>query len=337
MKKNVQRLLFAFLCVSLLVSALTVGALAAFEGDELDPDNDPYRDDSGHVHWYYNSETDTIRGLGKEYVYYEPTQNLLYDAQKRYYFENEVWVPSGGEMPLYGYSDNPEILELGYWDGLYVTEAGRVSLDALCNGNAATYRLRSNSAYYTERTEPIEHDFVQSLTAGTNKKTVEVTALKNALVCYLYGYDGTDAYGCAYGGIYQLDTEYYYIHYLTLGNQYFDADGNFSYRSGTVEAVVLDEAQAERLTTLNAAMDTHVVESVWEDDETRSGMDRTSAAIVFVMSVGFLGFLVPLPLLIVSICMAKSRYRGYPKYWYLLTAVSAAWMVVAVLLLIVVL
>lgn len=336
MKKNVQRLLFAFLCVSLLVSALTVGALAAFEGDELDPDNDPYRDDSGHVRWYYNSETDTIRGLGKEYTFYRPSQNIAFDASTRYYFRNGIPLSEYGSS-LMSYSANPEILETMYGDGYYVTEAGRVSLDALCGGNAATYRLRSNGAYYAERTEPIEHDFVQSLKEGTNKKTVEVTALKNALVCYLYGYDGTDAYGCAYGGIYQLDTEYYYIHYLTLGNQYFDAYGNFSYRSGTVEAVVLDEAQAERLTTLNAAMDTHAVESVWEDDETDSGMDRASAAIVFVMSVGFLGFLVPLPLLIVSICMAKSRYRGYPKYWYLLTAVSAAWMVVAVLLLIVVL
>lgn len=339
MKKNVQRLLFAFLCACLLVSALTVGALAAFEDDELEPDVDPYRDGDGNIIWSYNSDTDTIRGLGKEYTYYRPTQDLIFDGPTRYHFFRTLSIFDDDDSYLMSYSLNPEILEALYVDRFFVTEAGRVSLNALCAGNAANYRLRENSFAYgsSKRTKPLEDGFVQSLIAGTDTVMVDVTTIEYALVSYLYGYDGTDAYACQYGGLYEIDGVYLYIHYLTLGNQYFDADGNFSYRSGTVEAVKLDETQASRVAALMSAMDTHTVETIWEEDETDAGMDRASAAIVFVMSVAFLGILVPLPLLIVSICMAKSRFRGYPKYWYLLTAVSAAWMAVAVLLLIVVL
>lgn len=318
-----------FLCALLLMPCLTVSVYAAFDGDELEPDTDPYRDSKGNVRWGYSYDDHTIRGLGREYTYYEPSQKLLYDAPTRYYFENEITVDDT-ETPIYGYSDNPEILEMSFWTGLYVTEAGRISLDALCNGNAATYRLRSgNSSYYAERSEPLEEGFAQSLTQGMEKKTFKVTALKDAIVCYVYGYDGTDAYACAYGGVYKLGDSYYYVHYLTLGNQHFDADGNFSYRSGAVEATLLDDTQASRIATLVPAMKTHTAETVWEGKANVTGPSRSAAISLFVVGMIIFGFVFPLPLLIVGIFMARSRVRGYPKYWYALSAVAVLWMIAA--------
>lgn len=340
MKKNCKRYLLCFLCAFLLLQCLTVGVYAETSyGDELEPDVDPYRDGDGNIIWSYNRENETIRGMGKEYTYYRPTQDLIFDGPTRYHFFRTLSIFDDDDSFLMGYSLNPEILEALYVDGFFVTEAGRVSLNALCAGNAANYRLRdSESVYgYSKRTEPLENGFVQSIMAGTDTVMIDVTTIEYSLVAYLYGYDGTDAYACQYGGLYEIDGMYFYIHYLTLGNQYFDAYGSFSYRSGTVEAVKLDETQASRLEALLPMMEMHLTENVWEGQEADEPLAYDSAVVGFVISVICLGFLLPLPLMIVSICMARSKKRGCPKYWYALTAVSAVWMAAALVLMIVLL
>ena len=237
---------------------------------------------------------------------------------------------------MYSYAANPEILMMYDSDSMYVTEAGRVSLEALQNGNAVTYRLKTGTSRY-DGSSPLDASFVKELQNGTEKKSFDVRALRDKIVGNVIGYDGTDAYACNYGGVYVVSDEYYYIHYMTLGNQYFDADGEFSYRSGTVEAIKLTDEQAQHVATLLSHVEYKGFDIVYESDQDLGETHEDGAIVLFVFFMILVGFVAPLPLLIVSICMARSAKRGHPTYWYGLTAVSAAWMVVTLILLIVLL
>lgn len=333
MRKHGKKILFLLLCSFLLLQCLIPCAFAAASDlDELDPDENPYRDGTGCIIWSYNSETDTVRGLGREYMLYTPAMNIYFDAAEICHFENEISIPSWGEDELLSYSFDPEILHAYYTEQIYVTEKGRVSLDALQNGEAAAYCVEEQYGI----SAPLEFDFAKELKNGTETQTLDVTMLKTALEHKIVGYDGTGAYACVYGGVYYADDAYYYIHYMTLENQFFDADGNFSYRRGTVEGIRLTDRQVSTLFAAAENGSYRVSEHTYEGEDSYV-YDEDSAIAVFIVGAVILGFLFPLPFLIVGICMARSRKRGYPKYWYALTAAAAAWMVTALILMVVLL
>ncbi len=338
MKKHCKKYLLGLICLLLLIPCLTLGVLAdVSDADALEPDaENPYLDSDGYVIWSYNSDTDTVRGLGKEYTRYVPSMNIYLDGDVFYFFENEIYYPGEGYVGLIASNSAPEIIEINsyYTLAVYVTDKGRVSLDALQNGEAASYRIETPYGY----SATLDAAFAKELKNGTEKREFDVTTLRNALQFDVLGYDGTGAYACVYGAVYSVDGGYYYVHYMTLGNQHFDANGDFSYRSGTVEAIKLSDEQARTLLAAERNAEFRMVEYQYEyEDISDHEVNEDGAIIMFVICMVILGFVVPLPLLIVSICMARSHKRRYPKYWYILTAVSAAWMVMALILLIVLL
>ena len=126
-----------------------------------------------------------------------------------------------------------------------------------------------------------------------------------------------------------LDGAYYYVNYLTLGNQYFDADGNFSYRSGTVGLIALNSAQSATVQGAVESQSYRYAEYEWEDDEWID--DDVSAGFFWVMLVLF-GFLMPIPFLVIGLVLPNSAKRGYPKYWYVLAVIAVVWMILAAIL-----
>ena len=336
MKRKFKGLLF-LLCITLLLPCLTMGVCAVSYGDESDPDdaNGPYYDQNGWVYWEYDEATDTIYGLGKEYTYYRPSINLIFDAPKTYYFANEIELYDGDTV-LVSYSLNPEIVQWYSDYAVYVTAAGRASLNALQDDRAATYRIKTGSTYY-DASAPLDGAVLSEIKKGTETKSFDVRTLQDKIVGNVFGYDGTGAFSCNYGGVYAVSGEYYYIHYMTLGNQYFDADGEFSYRSGTVEAIKMTDEQAQHVATLLSHAEDAGSEIVFEADGDFDEATEKGAIFLFVVFAVLIGFVLPLPLLIVSICMARSAKRGHPTYWYGLTAVCGAWMLVMLLIMIILL
>lgn len=328
--KLFYKLFALFLCALLVVPCLTAGVYALPSADELDPER-PHQDSRGYILWSYHEETDTIRGLGKEYVRYYPSGKMVFDGTEMHIFSNTIRF---GDK-LYSYDDDPEIIALRDDEDIYVTEVGKVSLDALQAGNAVTFALKRYDSRYAPYAQ-LDHALYAELMAKTETKSFEVATLRETHVCYIYGYDGTGAFAMPYGALYQVDGTYYYVHYLTLDNRYFDAYGGFSYRSGSVDAIILGEELAERFHRLVLLMDYRDVNTEYEDSDLDldGDLDENTSVGFFVFSVIVIGFLLPLPLLIVGICMARSVTRGYPKYWYALSVVAVLWMVISVLMMI---
>ena len=164
--------------------------------------------------------------------------------------------------------------------------------------------------------------------------------LENKIRYSLRGAETYGYYGCTYGEVYYLNGEYYYIHYLDLGNQYFDSDGYFSYRKGEVEAYRLSKNTVYKLLELVSDMDFISTEYVLLDgidtDELAGDIFNSERG-AFVVGMVVFGILLPLPLLIVGLAFPRSHRKGYPKYWYILAGVAALWMALSILLMVIVL
>lgn len=72
-----------------------------------------------------------------------------------------------------------------------------------------------------------------------------------------------------------------------------------------------------------------------EDEELSSWDAYTKTSIVwFWIIVILFGFVAPIALLVIGILFARSESKGYPKYWYILSWIAAAWIFFAALLLV---
>jgi hypothetical protein len=133
------------------------------------------------------------------------------------------------------------------------------------------------------------------------------------------------------GAVYRLDDgKDYYVHYLSLGNQYFDAEGNFSYRSGSVSLTVLGEDLSRELDKVREqVVPNGYTYYEYEDSETPLFSETT-----FWVLYSIMGFVAPVPLFILGLVLSYSKKPGYPKYWRILSVIAALWILFAAILMI---
>lgn len=162
--------------------------------------------------------------------------------------------------------------------------------------------------------------------SGTENFLIDVRELAQ-MECYeiIYrnGYEET-----VYGAIYLMNGEYYYLNYVNLGNQHFDADGYFSYRSGEV---MLTRAETYRDGIKNALYP--LTEEFWSGAAEETVYGEEVSMIFFWIGFVLLGFVTPIPFFVLGILLSRSKKLGYPKYWLILTYIAAAWFVLSALLL----
>ena len=211
----------------------------------------------------------------------------------------------------------------------YATEAGARALDAFLEGEVGKYRLK-DAAY--SNTSVLTADTVDSLealmAAGKNKKTTDVSALRDAERYDLTAHDKTDTVATVVGAVYHIDGVYYYLGSQGLGTQFFDADGYFSYRSGSVSLVPLDTTLTETVEDAIDHLEYERVEYKFEDDEYGSSSlfgDKEAAVSAFWCATVFFGLLLPIAPLVIGLVLPHSQKRGYPKYWYALAIAAALW------------
>ncbi len=231
-------------------------------------------------------------------------------------------------------------------EAVYVTEAGKKTLDAFYDGMygcARIYNYDSGFSFFAGYAE-ISLDFVNELDSFEGEVvTVNVTELSELDICTLYVYDPTDTIEHLHGDIYIDDDAYYYINYDALDNSYFDSEGFFSFRSGTVNALKLDENAVEVLNKASANLESHYTQYDYsmstgaEDYVEYNGIMAESAALAaFWIINAIFGFIIPLVIGIIGIVLALSKKPGNNKRWLALTALSVLWMIVAAVIIMVV-
>jgi hypothetical protein len=120
---------------------------------------------------------------------------------------------------------------------------------------------------------------------------------------------------------------WYYINYDALDNSYFSSDGSFSYRSGTVEAVKLEGDVARMVGGLQSAMEPREKSVEYESSAMNIPTEGVEYEPVFWVLTVILGLILPAVPLTFGLMYALKGKCLYPKRWFLLVALSVAWMV----------
>ena len=296
------------------------------------------------VEWQLSEDEYTLTGNGRTYTRCDelPVGQKV-NTDTLYVFENTVRL-DGRTMSVVASSPDAEVVWLtstisDLWDdpyatAVFVTKEGRDALEAMAAGQMSSWRLEDdNSLFSSTKQASFDGDLLRRMNDLTATEEVNVSVLKGCVRYDILGFDSTGTVYTVCGAVYEERDRYLYVNYLSLGNQYFDADGNFSYRSGQVSAIRLEgDVLSDFLATTDRlkAVSTSVI---YEDELTFNPDEEMETSIAaFWGCLIIFGFILPIAPLVVGLVMPHSAKRGYPTRWYLVALLSAVWIVIAIVI-----
>lgn len=348
-----------FLIVSLLiVFQLLTLATSAVATESAPTEQAP--DDSGYVNWSYNASNNMLTDGKVNYYRYERDHLLTVDPSTVYVYENGIKIPdmeSDYSSKVYATvqatSPNSDIVwvhnDITGRIEIFVTKEGARLLDGFLDAStppnmrldegtdsSLMYDSWSNSSSWLEG-DTI--DTLSKLSLTQNALTIEVTRLSANGKYTLYAFDESKT--CLYiqGYIFNHASDLYYVDYASLGNNNFDADGNLSFRSGTVNMVKLSGQLSDDMYDAIDDIRYRRVDYTYEYEEKKlSGEDDGEFFIgVFLFFYSIIGFIAPLVCAIIGVCFANSHKPGQHRHWHILTGISVVWILAAIGLLVILL
>jgi len=227
-----------------------------------------------------------------------------------------------------------------YAETVYLTREKLAELETFFDGEAELFYLVEQAYQYSGNGESrVDLTLVASLDAPEedNTELLDVRRDLYSAPCYpLLAYDESATICFAYGAIYEVDGALYYVNYTELGNEYFDANGNFSYRSGRVEGKLLTGKLAN-------SVEGHVNELKFtsyrpkysfEEGDIFTPDPSNDSPLLFWGCYLLIGFLLPAVALIFGLILPRREGLGKPIYWYAMAVAAALWIVAALALLI---
>ena len=327
---SIKKLIALLVCILLSANLLCAAAFAA----------ESPADENENVEWYLSDDMLTLSNNKMTYYKYEINNDSSYsiDPFSVYeYYRSVEWKTGGSTESLTVYSNakDGDIVWLENYEGIvravYVTEAGRKSIDEFMSGKYARYRLFDKSFNCAILSEQLFNSLDASYPNSYQKVSIDVSVLKDLEKFEICAHDKTDAFVYTFGMIYKSDSTLYYVEYKDLPNNYFDADGSFSYRSGNVDAVVLGE---DIKTQILGVMDDIAPPDYIYDYEESAFLDDI-LAVILVVCIALVGVAAPIALGILGMCMARSKKAGYPKHWYILSITSLIWLLAVIAIIII--
>lgn len=298
-----------------------------------------HADEDDYVKWTISGDNTQISNGEKMFYLYSTYESFYLDPDTVYVFENEVDFTLDGDddgNTVYSVSTDAEFIwiEDDYMNTyVYVTNEGKKQLDVFLAGAPYGFRMQDTDGDFTDFGKDKVEQMDALAASGESSETVNVVALASVPSYELIARDETNAFAYVYGALYLIDDGVYcYINYLTLGNNYFDANGNFSYRNGTVTVTVLDDGLCDYVDEAVDDIDYFYPKYVYESD----GFDDGDK-VVFWFAFVLFGFLAPIPFLVIGLTFPHSQKKGCPKHWYALAAIAAVWLLAALLLAVVML
>ena len=284
-----------------------------------------------YTEWTISNDGNSIMVDNSSYELYNGVlcPNDLFLPKSTFYYENEVdyfycLKKNKDSNHIFSVSMSYDE-ELG---DVYVDSEGKESLDSFLNGEYSSHIIADYSlSFYLS----VESTWLDCLDGGS-VKAINVKDLASLKRYYVLGYDQTGTIAHYNGAIYLYEGSYVFVNYDKLPNNYFDANGNFSYRSGTVGAYVLSVEQLGAIAELESGSNYFRIEyesakNVKEDKGYGKGYHIT----VFVLITLIFGFALPIvPSVIGIIRIAKHKARN-PKRWYLFFACCGLWVIFAIL------
>ena len=286
--------------------------------------------------WYYDKITDTLILNGNEYLPCElefsdhvlPLTYRVYKTES----QNEIFY-------IYETDTTDDLVFVNDYSSynetrtVHANARGKEILEKFQSGEYSSYKLFRDTDYYSSG---FNSAFIKTLDDMPATMELTVSSME-----YLQRYDvaGLDETGTLYrvhGAFYEYKNNFYYVNYDALDNTYFDADGNFSFRRGTVKLVEVPENIESEIRSAASGIRYSGDDYIHTFDVYNTASDNFGDVILFVISTVILGYLIPLVPFVLSIIFAHSKKALYPKRWYLLTLCSSVWMIVATCLVIMV-
>ena len=329
MKKSlIIKIISLCLCFLTLLSCATLFASAEDTGDTS-------------INWTVSDNAEYLYGNDKRYDRYYVNGAFYGDARKAYYFKNYVSI-DGKRYEVYGDSEDPHIVtvEDGYRLYYVFTDTeGRKILDDFLNGNDVVYYLEEANYKYTV----IDNTLAEQLDTAYNNsdnssttRTVAVNTLADVQKYELTAHDKLEMKAYKNGAIYCMpDGTMYYICFENLDNNYFDADGNFSYRKGNVKVLVVDSNLKKNINKSLRSLEIKRNAKVFERLQPLNDDEKTAkkkSPIPFWIFYSFFGFILPLPFLILGLVLPRSKKFSTPKMWYSLAISAGVWILAALAL-----
>ena len=314
---------------------------------------------STYVEWELSSDGKTLTGDGVTYYFCNlPVGVEIFESERIYRYAYEVKL-NGYYYRVTSYERGGHILWLyGRYDNgaspyVYVQKGYENLIDsfvkdgAICGSYAGQFvytnhqKLPSGGTIYMEPATAMESLEIITPDEEASKKSYSVLDLKELDRVQVWGLESqTRALAKVLGDLYVLeDGSLGYVSYATLGNNHFDANGDFSYRSGQVDVYLVDVDTAVVLheSLYDAIYYPNKVTSEYDDVDGNDYIGASSAyeenaIAVFWVTFVMLGYMLPIAPLVVGLVFALGRKMSHPKRWYILVGLSGAWLILSIVL-----
>jgi len=287
-----------------------------------------FADTKQFVNWTLSLDGEVIEGNGKMYTKYGYTDVML-DADDVYQYANGISPSSGEAYRVYAPANDTEFIWIVRSDELeiYATDKGRTELDSFIGGEGGIFRIVGDA----HQKSAIDKSCVESMRGATSTLDIDVRELRAVDSYEIYAYDATDTLAYKYGAVFFYGDELLFVRYSELSNNCFDADGNFSFRSGTVTMKILD---GESTSQIKLAGENMSYRSTAHHYENFSDATPDIPKAFFWMCCLAVGFVLPLPMLGLGLLMPRLKFLSRPRAWYWLAVLAALWIVLSAVLMV---
>ena len=284
--------------------------------------------------WDMTTDESMVWNEDREYYRYELPIGYEVDFKFNYYFDGEVSANRTSEYSIMSYARDGEIIALNdyYSNYYYVTDIGRASIEKLAAGNFASARLYEDYGYVSD----IDREVLEKLDKLDTGTTVEVSELADLNYYQIRTYDSTDSVYYVYGALYEYDGGMWYLNYDRLSNDYFDADGNFSYRRGSVTIYQVNGSAAyDEIIEAEDSFYYFYEGSEYENDSVFGDFGWNIDGVVFAKVLFWVLFVIvgvalPVVPFVAGIKNSRSPKHSYSRRWLIMSLGSLIWAVLSI-------
>lgn len=330
MKKNcIKKISFTLVAILLLVNWLAVAAFA---------------DDGEYVKWWLSDDqtqiTNETENITYNYAFYgvslRPVTKYIY-VYGQYLDYYEDYAYSNVHINL----DYPEVIwvESNGQAEFFVTDKGEADLKSFVDGNIGSLMLEDADGMVAHISKSLVAEWDEAIRADRDTEVFDVKDIKpsgrKVEVYYISAVDVNNTVAYNYGAVYRLSSgEYWYINYADLANNYFDADGNFSYRGGSVKMTRISDVSALEDVIFNTQYRSYNYTYEWDkiDRESNDESNENTWMALFWVFYAVCVVIPPIPMIILGFILPFIKKLGKPKYWYSLLAFALLWLIFAIAL-----
>lgn len=312
------------ICLSLLLAVVLAVSLpsAVFASEPVAAEPE----DNNYIEWKLSDDGNTLEGNGRVYTYYELPIMSEIVSETRFHYGNLA----KNDNLIYNvesYTRDSEIVWFGDDNYILATEKGRDHLDSFFAGQKHAYRLYCGTTEVNDIDASLIDELENAAENGADKVTVNVTNLERWNEYELLECDSDGIIGFGIGSVFKINGEFYYVNYDDLDNSYFDAFGDISFRKGSIEFVKLDgELEGKVKRAVNS------MERVYFEHESEFTYTPVYKYNFPHVGIVWYGFICPIGGTVAGLVLANSKKLGKPRRWYILAAVSAAALILSVII-----